>query len=189
MHYLIAIILPISLLAQTSLPEWKWAIFHPLAAIQTKKVIKQCQSYLKKSPVKLDSVQVGGKTDAFRHLFYMAAISQKIGIKKARKLGIAHEKGNYRAWKKGKYEDGYCADSLSCVMDLRNNDTAFKLVKLYSTMDLIGLSNLMQKTIQNGQCWILKVDTLGRRTDCYGLLIPKPNHSQWNIGGCLIRSQ
>jgi len=188
MQHLLALLLPFSILAQTSFPEWKWALLHPIAAIQTQKVVKQCQAHLTSYPVKLDELHAGGQADAFRHLFYMAAIAQKIGIKKARKLGLAHEKGNYRAWKKGRFEDGNFADSLACIMDLRNNDTAFKLIKPNQRMYLMHLSQLMINTIKNGQCWILKFDTLRRRVDCNGEVIPPPNRKQWNIGGCLIRS-
>ena len=52
----------------------------------------------------------------------MALLTQKVCWKKALSLGRAHEKGNFRSFKKGKTdEEGLLPDSVSCAMDLFNN--------------------------------------------------------------------
>src|SRR3954462_1646423 len=83
--------------------EKHWAFFHPFAALKVKRIYKLCLPHYEevKSSGTLDAYRNGGKLDAFRHVFFMAAFSQRINTRKLRKLGIAHEKGNYSAFLKG----------------------------------------------------------------------------------------
>ncbi|MGZ4100232.1 MAG: DUF6973 domain-containing protein, partial [Bacteroidia bacterium] len=105
--------------------EWCWAFSHPIAAIKVKHISKTCYAVYKHDLTireQLDTFSNGGKLDAFRHVFFMAAFAQKVKTKKLRKLGIAHEKGNYQAFLHSKKEEGEIADSISTVMDLQNNE-------------------------------------------------------------------
>ena len=63
-----------------------------------------------------------GQVDAFRHAFWMANLTKEIGWRRAKRLGLAHEKGNYKAYKKRKSEDGEIPDKMSSEMDLFNNN-------------------------------------------------------------------
>jgi hypothetical protein len=64
----------------------------------------------------------GGQLDAFKHAYWMALMSRQIGQKAALKLGRAHEKGNYRGFKRGRAEEGSLPDKPSSDMDLFNNE-------------------------------------------------------------------
>ena len=80
----------------------------------------------------------------------MAAFAQKIKIKKLKKLGIAHEKGNYRQFKKYQNEEGERPDSLSNVMDLKNNDLGLKIGSENKKISLADLKELVINEIKNG---------------------------------------
>src|ERR1041384_6063170 len=88
--------------------EVGWAVIHPVAAIRVLRIHRACNQYYKKSVLRsrLDTVENGGKADAYRHVFFMSAFAQKIRIKKLRKLGEAHERTNYRQFVRGKMEQG-----------------------------------------------------------------------------------
>ncbi|MBK7668826.1 MAG: hypothetical protein IPJ32_16710 [Sphingobacteriaceae bacterium] len=118
-----------------------WAITHPFAALKVRKIYKTCAPFYEevKKTKALDTFENGGKLDAFRHTFFMAAFSQKIKTKKIRKLGIAHEKGNYTHFLKNIKEDGELADSLSSVMDIKNNELGFKIGNTNKKKDLSDL--------------------------------------------------
>ena len=51
-----------------------------------------------------------------------AVLSSQIGSKKARALGLAHERGNKKAFEKNILEHGVLPDSVSMEMDLWNNE-------------------------------------------------------------------
>ena len=82
--------------------EKSWALAHPIAAIKVKRIYRQTLPFYNDHLIhkQLDSFSNGGKLDAFRHVFFMAAFTQKVKVKKIRALGFAHEKGNrYNAFK------------------------------------------------------------------------------------------
>ena len=108
---LILLILSISFCATAQKPfkqELCWSLWHPFAALKVRKIHKKVSLLFNESNNKLllDSYSTGGKLDAFRHVFFMSAFAQKIKTKKLRKLGIAHEKGNYRQFLKNQNENG-----------------------------------------------------------------------------------
>jgi hypothetical protein len=59
--------------------EYQWAFFHPFSALQVKRITGKCdvlyQAYKKRAEP--DAFENGGRLDAFRHCFYMAAYAQK----------------------------------------------------------------------------------------------------------------
>ncbi len=75
---------------ELSRSEIQWVLTHPFAAIKVKKISKHAFSIYHLSAIKfeLDSFTNGGKLDAFRHTFFMAAFAQKVKPKKIKKLGI-----------------------------------------------------------------------------------------------------
>lgn len=169
-----------------SRPEKWWIITHLFSAakawqatVQTRTVVEQCLAH--GVP---DTIRNGGKIDAFRHAYWMASVSRKIGEKRARKLGLAHEKGNYLTFKKGKMDDGALPDSLSGVMDLFNNEAGLTIARAYNGAndDFIGTTIL--NSIERGQLKMLKHRPDGTLTDCTGN--PVPTLPVWNRPYCLI---
>ena len=71
-------------LSKRSSYEKRWALVHPFAALKVKKIYKKCLPFYEeiKSANTLDPYKNGGKQDAFRHTFFMAAFAQKIKTKK-----------------------------------------------------------------------------------------------------------
>lgn len=169
--------------------EKRWAFFHPFAALKVKKIYKTCVPLyedVKKNKL-LDAFENGGKLDAFRHVFFMAAFSQKIKTKKLRKLGIAHEKGNYANFLKGKLEEGELADSLSTVMDLQNNETGLKTGQENKKAGLQNLSAIVIEAIKKGEAVYFKRNNSGQYITCEGELIVTENYrNKWFIPKCLI---
>src|SRR5437763_1189417 len=109
---------------KVSCPEKWWAFTHPFIACKAYKLsvkaMEATKEMMKDSTIDHDSN--GGQLDAFRHSYWMALLSQKISPRKAKRLGKAHEKGDYLNFKKHRLEDGLLPDSMASVMDLCNND-------------------------------------------------------------------
>lgn len=174
---------------RTSRYEFWWALGHPFAALKVKKIYKKASKLYDENSlkVKLDAYPSGGKLDAFRHAFYFAAFAQKIKPKKVLKLGKAHEKTNYLDFKKGKQEDGFTADSLSCEMDLLNNEVG---VRLGRDNKKLSLEELKQKvlelvTVKDGIYYILR-DKEGRFIDCNNNVIDMSIYKgKWHIPKCI----
>jgi hypothetical protein len=169
--------------------EKRWAFFHPLAALKVRKIYKLCLPHyeeLQKSKA-LDGYKNGGKLDAFRHVFFMAAFSQKIKIRKLRKLGIAHEKGNYAAFLKDLKEDNELADSLSNEMDLKNNELGFKIGSANKKKDLKDLKDMVIEGIKKGEAFYFKRNSKGDYLTCSGEIINLELYkNKWFIPKCLI---
>ena len=137
----------------------------------------------------LDQYASGGKLDAFRHAFAMAYFNRFVSRNKLLKLGIAHEKGNYLDFKRGGFEDGELPDSVSSVMDLKNN--AMGLL-IGGALKKVSVEELKQKVIEQinaGGLWIIKRNTEGRYMDCKGSVIaPEKIKGTWNNSKCLVGS-
>ncbi|MBI2723402.1 MAG: hypothetical protein HYX39_14610 [Bacteroidetes bacterium] len=175
-----------------SLPEWLWALSHPFAALKVKKISKECYRIYTTDKIiitELDHFSNGGKLDAFRHVFFMAAFSQKIKIKKLRKLGKAHEKGNYKQFLKSSVEDGEVPDSLSSVMDLKNNEVGFVNGTENKTVSLENLRSIIITKIKAGEAFIMKRKINGLYIDCSGAIINTALYKgKWTIPKCLVPS-
>lgn len=166
-----------------------WAFTHPFAALKVKNIYKKCMPIYEETKKNnlLDAFENGGKRDAFRHTFFMAAFAQKIKTKKIRKLGIAHEKGNYTHFLKNIKEDGELADSLSTVMDLKNNELGFKIGSANKKKDLSGLKDLATEEIKKGEAVYFKRNSSGQYLNCNGEIILLENYkNKWFIPKCLI---
>jgi len=170
-----------------SCPEKLWVIGHPFVA---KKALKVSQI----TRIKTDSIRSnkylkgagnGDQVDAFRHTFWMASLKQIIGERRARRLGIAHEKGNKRDFKKGNIEDGTLPDSISSEMDLFNNEIGLEIVMGSSA----NVTNLVVEAVKNGTCKVVKTDDEGSFLDCEGNIIPKETlKGKWKNNKCLVWS-
>jgi hypothetical protein len=171
--------------------EKRWAIFHPFAALKVKKIYKQCKPlYIeaKRSP-SLDTLKNGGRLDAFRHVFFMAAFSQKIKAKKVRKLGVAHEKGNYKHFLQGIKEEGEIPDSLSTVMDLFNNEVGIRIGVENKKTDLNTLMEKVINEISEGKALNFKRNTKGSYLSCDGEeVVPENYPGKWYIPKCLVKT-
>jgi hypothetical protein len=174
-------------------PELRWAFFHPVAAIKVKCISKKCKKIydekVKSNDPALDKFSYGGKLDAFRHVFYMAAFARKIKTKKLRKLGTAHEKADYKAFLKSKKEFGEMPDSVASEMDLNNNETGFKIGEKNKKMKLDQLQNAVLEAIKEGKAVIMKRNAQGKYLDCEGKIIELEKFAgKWRIPKCLVSS-
>jgi hypothetical protein len=175
---------------KTSRYEFWWAFGHPFAALKVKHIYKKLKPFYNETELKLqlDNYSSGGKLDAFRHVFYMAAFAQKIKPKKVLKLGKAHEKTNYLQFKRNKNEEGALADSISGVMDLRNNEIG---IKLGSENKKIGLDELKQKVltlVKEEKAYYILIDSQGRFLDCNTHVIDLNLYKRkWFIPKCLLK--
>jgi len=171
--------------------EYRWALGHPFAALKIRKKLPVATAIYKavqKEGV-LDRYESGGKADAFRHAFTMAYLAQTIGTKKLRKLGQAHEKTNYRDYRRQKLEDGERADSLASEMDLRNNELGFAIGKANPTLGTDSLKNLVIAAILRGEAWYLKRNAAGNYTNCEGQELRIGDYAgQWFVPKCLIKT-
>jgi hypothetical protein len=169
--------------------EKKWAFLHPFAAFKVKKINKKCLPIYQeiKNTNALDKYKNGGKLDAFRHAFFMAAFAQKIKTKKLRQLGIAHEKGNHSNFLKGIVEDGEFADSLSCEMDLKNNELGFRIGHGNKKTELNKLADLVVAEIRKGEAVYFKRNYSGNYLTCEGEIINLESYKgKWYVPKCLI---
>ena len=169
-----------------------WAMCHPFAAKGIKK--HQSEMYTVYKEVKqqhlLDTFENGGKLDAFRHTFAMAYFSKFVKPKKLRKLGKAHEKANHWQFLHSlPDEDGELSDSLSSVMDLRNNDIALSFSKETKNLSIEEIKQKIISLIKNGDVFIMKRNGQGKYLDCDGNIIPTVKiKGIWNTPKCLVKS-
>jgi hypothetical protein len=196
--YILSLLLTVSVSAQTktfhnlSKYEKHWAIWHPFAAMQLKK--HQTEMYAVYKVVKqqrlLDTFENGGKLDAFRHTFAMAYFSKFVKAKKLRKLGKAHEKANHWQFLHSlPDEDGELSDSLSSVMDLRNNDIALSLANEVKNLSAEEIKQKIIALIKTGGVFIMKRNAQGLYLDCNNQIIPPEKiKGIWNTPKCLIKS-
>jgi hypothetical protein len=164
-----------------SAPYKKWVLFHPFKA-------KRVSDSIAKTDL-LDKDIAGGQVDAFRHAYWMARLRQEIGKCAAVSLGKAHEKDNYRTFKKNQTENGIVPDKVSKEMDLFNNIVGLR----YSEKGVLTSKNELTHKIINavlmGDLKIIKKDTIGNFLTCEGALIPSEEllHS-WQNRKCLVPS-
>ena len=174
-----------------SSPEKCWVIFHPF---KSKRAFYVMQEALKTtdSISKVDLIGKdlnGGQLDAFKHSYWMARSSQSIGEKASKKLGKAHEKGNYRSFKKGKKEDGFLPDLPSSKMDLYNNEVGLKIAKQYPDQTKFEIILTLIDEVKSGSMKILKKDCIGNFLTCSGEIIPKESLvGKWENKKCLVDS-
>lgn len=171
-----------------SCPEKSWVVFHPFVAKKALNISLESRkvTVIIKQQQLLKGEGNGDQLDAFRHTYWMALLSLEIGAKKAKKLGVAHEKGNYRQFKKGKTEDGALPDKIASEMDLQNNDLGIALAKTESPEKL---KELVAEKIKSGEAKIVKKDQSGNFLDANGQIIPiEELKGKWENRKVLVNS-
>ncbi len=174
-----------------STPEKFWVFFHPFKAkrafVITEEVLKTTDSISKIGL--LDNDINGGQLDAFKHSYWMARLSQTIGVRASINLGKAHENGNYRAFKKGQKEDDFLPDHPSSEMDLFNNKVGVKIIENNPYLNKSSLISDIIDEVNNGLMRILKKDQQGNFLTCSGEIIPKDSlKGKWENKKCLVDS-
>ncbi len=188
---LIFLIIPCIGQNKISCPEKWWAVFHPFAA---KKIYDAAKIALEgvrkvKTDSLLDNRNSGGTLDAFRHAYWMALASQKVKAKKAISFGKAHERGNFKMFKKLQYEEGEVPDSVSGTMDLFNNAVGAKLGCENKLMSQDSLFSLVVSKIKAGEMKIVAMDCLGNYVDCnFKTIEIEKLHGRWINNKCLVPS-
>lgn len=170
--------------------EKSWVLWHPFKA---KKALKVSQRTLQLT----DSIgelgiigkdRSGGQLDAFKHTLWMAKLSQDIGKKASLKLGKAHEKGNYKSYKKGRHEDGNLPDKISSDMDLFNNRVGVQMGQDHSKATDSELIEIIFKHIAEGELRIVKKQGAVYLT-CSGSPIDNSElKGRWENEKCLVPS-
>ena len=171
--------------------EKKWAMLHPFAALRVQGISKKAKLIYRDTSITkyLDHYEAGGKLDAIRHVFFMASFAQKIKIKKIRELGVMHEKQNYQDFLNGHLEFGELPDSLSSVMDLRNNELGLMIGKTNKSLNQMALAKIVVKAILDGKATIVKRDSLKNYLTCNNEIIHLPLYQkQWYVPKCLVKS-
>lgn len=171
--------------------EIRWAFFHPIASLKIKRHLPEAMTVYKeiKSSKQLDTLESGGKLDAFRHTFTMAYLCRFVKVKKLRKLGKAHEKGNKLHFFKNHQENGERADSLACEMDLRNNELGFIIGESQKNIKIDELKELVLVQIRQGNAWFLKKNSKNVYISCNNEPININLYKgKWFVPKCLVKS-
>lgn len=184
----------VNLFSQTSFrklsrPEKCWALCHPIKAKKAVKVTREVQ-------VAVDSIKLsgvvgsdnnGGSLDAFKHAYWMASVAMVIGRKQALKLGKAHEKGNYYQFKKHQLEDAALPDSISSVMDLRNNEFGVCAIAKCRNLSQLTIQKKIMDGLATGKLTVIKKDEFGNFLTCDGAVISlKEWKGKWGNPKCLM---
>ena len=176
-----------------SCAEKTWTLTHLFKAKKAFRITTEArqQTHLIRQKNQLDTFPHGGTLDAFRHTFWMASLTQHIGARAARRLGKAHERGNYRAFRKGKTEDDVMQDATAVEMDLYNNEQGIAIGKESSNISVDSLQSKVILAIKTGQLKTLKRSSTGELTNCEGEIVPLQNRSKkdWKLPYCLIPSR
>lgn len=170
-----------------SCPEKWWVVWHPFVAkkaFNISHLARQKTDSIKQNKI-LKGKGNGDQVDAFRHTFWMAKLANEIGWRRAKSLGRAHEKGNYKDYKKRRLEDGEVPDKISSDMDYFNNDVGIELGK--NTNE--NLANKVVELVKMGKCKIIKTDAEGNYIDCDNNILLKENlKGKWENNKCLVWS-
>lgn len=172
-------------------PEKRWVFFHLFIAKKAYRLTQEAREVSKEMTTGniLDSDENGGQVDAFRHAYWMALLSQHMCWRKARRLGKAHEKGNYKAFRKGQLEEGALTDSISSVMDLYNNERGIEIGRTNKKWPKGELIKAIQDSVTSGKMTIIRKGKNGESIDCDGNKInTKEYQNQWNVPKCLVES-
>jgi len=174
------------------LPAQKtWVILHPFKAKKAYIVSLEANK-ISDSIAKthlLDGDISGGQVDAFRHAYWMARLNQEIGKSAAKSLGKAHEKDNYRQFKKQLLEEGVLPDKISSDMDLINNNIGLNYTQKGKPYPKDGLIYRIVNEILAGELRILKKDKEGNYVSCSGeILTPEELKNSWTNNKCLVPS-
>ncbi|MBM3436635.1 MAG: hypothetical protein FJY07_10520 [Bacteroidetes bacterium] len=175
-----------------SCPEKWWVMMHPFVAGKafaiTLNVMKITDSisHEKNSEFNLTPQQA----DAFRHAFWMASLVQEINRRKARSLGNAHERGNYRTFRKNTRQGrDDLHDEASKQMDLWNNRVGIETGCSKLGSDRKELIQAVLDSVESGSLKIIRTNPSGKFVDCNGNLIAEENYeNKWINDKCLVDS-
>jgi hypothetical protein len=174
-----------------SCPEKTWVLTHPFIAHGAYKITTEALEMIKEKihDTLFDGDLNGGQLDAFRHAYWMARISQKYGWRRAYNLGKAHEKGNYKDYKKHRLEEGTLPDESSGQMDFLNNDVGIQLGKENPLATSNELSQQIEELILAGKLFIIKKNKSGQFVNCQGEIISNDEiKGKWNNPKCIVSS-
>ena len=164
---------------------------HPFIAVKTWKITQFVLKVTDSVNVSglLDGDPNGGQVDAFRHAYWMATLSHNICWKKAYKLGVAHEKGNYLQYKHNKKEDQAVPDKISSDMDFWNNNKGLLIGRGNKTAGTYELKALVLEAIMAGELIVIKKNRKGEFLDADGQIInPDSLKDLWINNKCLVPS-
>jgi hypothetical protein len=171
-------------------PVKLWVITHPFIAVKAYNISNAAEqrafSISKDFPI--DNDLAGGQSDAFRHGYWMALLSQKITPAKAWRLGLAYEKGNYIEFKKGAAEHGAMPDKSSCLMDIFNNKNGIIIGSFWKKLPPEEIEKLVVEAILRGEFLIVKKSKEGYALDKSGIIINEQELLQWENPKVLVRS-
>ncbi len=174
-----------------SAAEKSWTLQHPFIAKRAWKItvhVRQITDSLRQLSIP-DRDGSGGRLDAFRHTFWMATLTKQIGARRALSLGRAHERGNYRDFRRKRFEDGDIPDKAAGDMDLYNNGIGSAIGKsLKESAEKIVIDSVLS-AIYAGKTKIVLKDTEGR--SCDSLMQPIPAVSLkgiWKTTRVLVNS-
>ena len=171
--------------------EKRWAMFHPRAAKKVKKIIPEVSTDVRQKIAynKIDSLIHGGQADAYRHALWMALTAKHIGDKKARRVGQMHEESNKEHFYKSEKEDNALQDSISCQMDLLNNDLGIAYGIGYKDKSDDELKELVLNGILAGEFFMLFRNSKNEFIDCEGKVVDNKNRleeKKWYLPYCLV---
>lgn len=177
--------------SELSKKEKRWAMFHPKAAKKVKQVIPIVRTdvRLKIKENKIDSLIHGGQADAYRHALWMALTAKYIGDKKARKVGQMHEESNKTHFYKSIKEDNALQDSISCQMDLLNNDLGIAYGIGYKDKTDEEIKELVLNGVLAGEFFMLFRNKQNEFIDCEGNVVDTKNRiteHRWYLPFCLV---
>lgn len=168
-----------------------WILSHPFIANKAFDVSRQALAITDSISKTIGGNAAGSRGDAFRHGFWMCSLALKFSSKKAKKLGIAYEKGNYLQFKKGELEDNAIQDSVASAMDLFNNEIGLEIA---DSLQKLGQTNVSARIdailngIEKGEFKIVSAQN-GEMLDCEGNIIPEKEWKGiWKNRRCLVKS-
>jgi len=185
----------LQLVSQHSLSKYErnWMLVHPFLSAKIYKHLKETTLIYKEvklNKVLADTIDSGGKLDAFRHTFTMAYLSRYVNFNKLRTLGQLHEKGNKYNFLKNYTEYGERADSLACEMDLRNNELGFTIGVDQKELTISQLKIYILTQITQGNAWYFKKNSDNNYVSCQNAIININDYKNvWYIPKCLIQKE
>ncbi len=172
-------------------PMQIWLLTHPFVARMAWKLTEESRTIASDmiSDPDLDGDYSGGQVDAFRHIFWLAYLTQAIGSQKALKLGIAHEKSNEIDFRKKSLEEDFLPTYISCKMDYLNNNIGVEIGKKYAKISKNELIEKVKETILSGKAFIVKKNSDRDFLDSESRIIPKNEYfGLWHTSKCLVSS-
>lgn len=173
-------------------PEKCWVIFHPFSAKKAYNISVEVQTLCKDYEQEgvLDGDLSGGRLDAFKHAYWMARLTLELNHRKARSLGKAHEKGNYKTFKKAKRKRNQTThDRTSMEMDMWNNEVGIEIGKAFPDANNDELIRVIMTAILDGRMKIIRKGPQGGFLDQEGNLIdPSKLQGKWENEKMLVPS-